>query len=263
MLSVTNPISVQRLRDGLRREFNFRNFSSSGRLNLRVPPVSVLRAFLADHPEFLVDERGLVRPATPLDYRVELGETDKVLVDVFRSSPSMVLDRSSVLTGCLERGVNLSTAGTDLTYSCVVEHLDTNIWTLRGADVNPAAVEALRQANAIRPKERRVREFGWTPEGRLWVAVVVPPVVQTAVFGCPAGAKDFLRGQRFSVATEDGLACGIIGITEDASVYGLNKFLSISGADEGDLMVVEFDLVHQTATALLGDEELLDRYGEA
>jgi hypothetical protein len=261
MLSVTSPLSVSSLRDGVKREYTFRNLSGSGRFDLRVPPTDVLRAFLRDHPDFVLTSEDQVRYARTLDYRQELGQSDQVLVDVLRSSPSTVLDRATILQQCAERGVNLQTAGVGLSYSCIAEHIDTNIWTLRGADINPAAVEALRRANALRPRERRVRDFGWTPEGALWVAAVVPPVVQTFVFGAPPGSRAYLAGQKFPAFMHDGIPCGTIGITEDGTVYGFSSFQQISGCEPGDIMVVEFNLSDRKATLVLGDEELLDLYG--
>jgi hypothetical protein len=261
MLSVTSPLSVSSLRDGVKREYTFRNLSYSGRYDLRVPPTDVLRAFLRDHPDFVVTSEDQVRYARTLDYRQELGQSDQVLVDVLRSSASTVLDRATILQQCVERGVNLQTASVGLSYSCIAEHVDTNIWTLRGADINPAAVEALRRANALRPRERRVRDFGWTPGGNLWVAAVIPPLVQTFVFGSPPGARSYVAGQKFAAFMHDGIPCGTIGITEDGTVYGFGTFQQISSCEPGDILVVEFNLSDRKATLILGDEELLDLYG--
>jgi hypothetical protein len=260
MLSVTSPISISSLRDGIKREYTFRNLSGSGRVDLRVPPVDVLRDFLRDHPDFVVEDNDGVRPRTPLDYRKLLGQTDQVLVDVLRSSPSTVLDRATIVRECVERGTNPQTVQVDLTYSCLVEHIDTNIWTLRGSDVNPAAVEALRRSNALRPKEKRVRDFGWTADGSLWIAAVVPPITQPFVFGCPPGSRAFLAGQSFHAALRDSTPCGNVRITEDGMAYGLGTFQQVSGCDPGDIVVVEFNLSDRQATLILGDEELLDRY---
>jgi hypothetical protein len=145
----------------------------------------------------------------------------------------MVLDRTSVLTGCAERGMNLQTASIDLTYSCVIEHLDVNIWTLRGAEINPAAVEALRRSNALRPREKRVLDFGWTPGGCIWIAAAVPPETQTFVIGCPAGARPYLVSQKFQARTIDDVPCGTIAVTDEGSIYGLSPFVQMSGADAG------------------------------
>jgi len=260
MLSVTSPISIARLRDGVKREYTFRNLTGSGKYDLRVPPVDVIRAFLSDHPDFVVDGDS-VRPAAPLDYRRELGESDRLLVDVLRSSPSAVLDRATIVRECLKRGAPAPTVNAGLSYSCVVEHVDVNIWALRGADINPAAIEALRRANALRPKETRVRNFGWTPDGKLWIAAVVPPVTQASVFGCPAGARKFVTGQKFTASTPDGVPCGTVGVTNEGLAYGFGVFQRLSGWEPGDIVVVEFDLVERKATLVLGSEELLDAYG--
>lgn len=262
MLSVTSLISIARLRDGVRREYTFRNLTGSGRFNLRVPPSEVMRAFLSDHPEFVVDG-DIVRSASPLDYRRELGESDRVLVDVLRSSPSAVLDRATIVSECMRRGVSGQTINTDLSYSCVVEHVDVNIWALRGADINPSAIEAVRKANALRPKETRVRDFGWTRNGQLWIAGVAPPLTQASVFGCPAGARKFIAGQKFVASTSDGTPCGTVGVTSDGVAYGFGAFQRLSEWDPGDIVMIEFDLEASTATLFLGSEELLDTDGQS
>ncbi len=259
MLSATSPISISRLREGVKREYMFRNITSSGRYDLRVPPTEVMRAFLTAHPEFVV-EQDVARPAVPLDYRRELGEADSVFVDVLRSNPSAVLDRASIVSECMRRGLNPASINAALTYSCIVEHVDTNIWALRGADVNPAAVEALRKANALRPKEVRIRNYGWTADGRLWIAAVVPPATQAAVIGCPAGSREYLAGRKFVAAMPDGTPCGTLGVTKDGVAYGFATFQRLSGCDPGDVVVVEFNLEASTATLILGNDELLDTY---
>lgn len=260
MLSVTTPISITRLRDGIRREYTFRNLSGSGRIDLRVPPADVLRAFLRDHPDFNVDDNDNVYPIHPLDYRLQLGQTDRIIVDVLRSSPSGVLDRATIIREAVSRGAHIQTVNVDLTYSGLLEHIDTNIWTLRGSDVNPAAIEALRDANAMRPRERRVRDFGWTTDGNLWVAAVAPPITQPFVFSCPPGSRRYLAGHKFPATLRDGTPCGTLGVTDDGSVYGFSSFQQVSACDPGDIVVVEFSLYDSTATLTLGNDELLDLY---
>lgn len=259
MLSATSPISISRLREGVKREYMFRNLSSPGRFDLRVPPTEVMRTFLTAHPEFLVDE-DMVRPAAPLDYRRELGEVDSVLVDVLRSNPSAVLDRTSIVSECMRRGLNPLSTNTVMAHSCIVEHVDTNIWALCGADINPAAIEALRKANALRPKEVRIRNYGWTADGRLWIAAFVPPATQAAQIGCPAASREYLAGQKFVASMPDGTPCGTLGVTKDGLIYGFTTFQRLSGWDPGDVIVVEFNLENRTAKLILGNEELLDVY---
>src|SRR5439155_6746259 len=123
---------------------------------LIVPPRNVLEAFYQAHPEFQVDHTGRVISFELLDYRTELGQTEQVIVNVLRSSPACVLDRASLIKACQQRGINENTLSIFMTYSPVLEHLGIDLWTLRGVKVDPAAVEALRIANAEKPREKRL-----------------------------------------------------------------------------------------------------------
>src|SRR5439155_21479337 len=113
------------------------------------------------HSAFALEANGQVRPSGPLDYRRELGKTEQIFVDVLRSSPTGVLDRASFQEACEARGMNRNTFSVYTTYSPILEHLGTDIWSLRGIHVSPVAVDALRQANAARPRERVVEDYGW------------------------------------------------------------------------------------------------------
>ena len=86
------------------------------------------------------------------------------------------------------------------------------MWALRGVQVDPAAVEAVRQANAMRPRERRTLDFGWSPAGGLWMATR--------------------------------LAFPVSG--------------SQRGADEGDVLLIEYDLISNRATLRLADDYVLE-----
>jgi hypothetical protein len=122
--------------------------------------VARLRAYYEAHPEFIVEDGEMIKACEPLDYRVELALSETILVDVLRSSPACVLDRASLATECTRRSMNVNTFSINLSYSPVVLHLGTDVWSLRGVRVDPAAVEAVREANALRQKERRVLDHG-------------------------------------------------------------------------------------------------------
>ena len=198
---------------------------------------------------------------TPLDYRIELSATEQILVDVIRSSPTWVLDCSSYALRCINRGMNQHTFSVYLTYSAVTAHVSTDIWTLRGLQVDPAAVEALRAANAEQPREKRVLDYGWTPEGRLWVGVRLPDLrsVASFIFLMPSAMRCLVADGEFSAFSESGLPSGNIRVTEDGQSWGYGSFLERSGADEGDIFIVEFDLSEHTALLRLGDDEDLEK----
>jgi hypothetical protein len=259
MLSVASPIELGSLREGIRREYRYRGHRGMKTWSLLVPPRSVLRAYYQAHPEFLIDDNDLVKPVDPLDYRTELALNDAILVDVLRSSPACVLDRASLASECTRRSMNVNTFSLYLTYSPVILHLGTDVWSLRGVRIDPAAVEAVRSANALRPKEKRLLDYGWTADGQLWVATRLPPAhAGSLVFGIPGAIKNYLAGRQFSVIDEDGISHGTVRVNDEGTSYGFGTFLRQRGADESDILIAEFDLGGGAALLRLGNDELLE-----
>jgi hypothetical protein len=260
MLSVASSIELGIIREGLRREYRYRGHRGIKSWSLLVPPRSVLRAYYDAHPEFIVEGGDIVKPVEPLDYRVELALNDSILVDVLRSSPACVLDRASLATECLRRSMNVNTFNLYLSYSPVVLHLGTDVWSLRGVRVDPAAVEAVREANALRRKEKRVLDHGWTPDGRLWLAARIPPAPDAAnlVVSVPGAIRHYLSRRQFDARDEDSISHGLLRVNDEGASYGFTPFLRQRGADEGDILIAEFDLTKNTALLRLGDDELLE-----
>jgi hypothetical protein len=260
MLSVAAPIELSVLREGLRRQYRYRGYRGVRMWSLIVPPRSVLRAYYQAHPEFIVLDGDMVQPVEPLDYRVKLALNDAILVDVLRSSPACVMDRASLAAECLRRSMNVNTFSLYLTYSPVILHLGTDIWSLRGVRVDPTAVEAVREANALRPKEKRVLDHGWTPEGQLWLAARIPQRYEATnlVVNVPGPIRHYLSGQQFDARDEDEVSHGRIRVNDEGTSYGFGSFLRQRGADEGDILITEFDLTKNVALLRLGDDELLE-----
>jgi hypothetical protein len=260
MLSVASPIELGAIREGLRREYRYKGHRGIKTWSLLVPPRTVLRAYYEAHPEFIVEDGDMVRPVEPLDYRVELALNDAILVDVLRSTPVCVLDRASLATECRRRSMNINTFNLYLTYSPVILHLGTDVWSLRGVRVDPAAVEAVLQANALRPKERRVLDHGWTLGGQLWLAARIPAAHDAAnlVVHVPGAIRRYLCGRQFDARDEDSISHGSIRVNDEGASYGFTRFLQQRGADEGDILITEFDLTKNMALLRLGDDELLE-----
>lgn len=258
MLSVTSPIHISSLREGIRRHVRYRKNRGVSGWPLVIPPRVVMRRFYEVHPEFAIDGAGQVATVEPLDHRRELGVTEQAFVDVLRSSPACILDRASCAKGCLERGINQHTFSTFLTYSPVLEHLGTDIWSLRGVRVDPTAVEAVRAANAARPREKRVLDHGWSESGNLWLAIRIPALYNSLIVGVPAVVRHMLANRRFTVTDEGGARYGAIWIDESGVSGGYGTFLLSRGADEDDILIAEFQLVSGNVVLRLGDDETLD-----
>jgi hypothetical protein len=260
MLSVAAPIELGIIREGLRREHRYRGYRGMTTWSLLVPPRSVLRAYYQINPEFIVTDDDLVKAAQPLDYRVELATNEVILVDALRSSPACVLDKASFGAECIRRSMNVNTFNIYLTYSPVIQHLDMDVWSLRGVRVDPAAVEAVRQANRLRPREKRVLDYGWTPDGQLWLAARLPSsqLAANLAVGIPAPIQNYLSGRQFEATDEDRVVHGSIRVTNEGTSYGFGRFLRQRGGDEGDILIAEFDLAKDVVLLTLGDDELLE-----
>ncbi len=256
MLSVANPLDLQTIRDGTRRLYRNKSAGSKGySRSLLVPPRVILAAFYTANPAFAFED-GLVRPRNLLDYRTELGETEQTMVEVLRSTPTGMLDRSTFLAACEERGMNAYTLSAFLSFSPIIQHVDTNIWALRGVHIDPVAVQHLREKLAMRPRERRIQDFGWRPGGNLWLAARLPSLTGTSfVQGIPADIARFVSGQQFRATAEDDTDVGAIIIDEKGISWGYTNFLAREGADEGDILYIEFNLVRKSAMLKLEAEE--------
>lgn len=242
MLSVASPQSVASLREGVRRSFRWRAATNKRFRTLAVPPQNVLAKFLDRHPDFHLNGE-LVSAVKPLDCRKFLGEGEQVLVDVLRGISSGVMDRKTLITECLARGINENTLAVYTSYSPILDHIGVSLWQLRGVRVDPAAVEAVRQQNSLRTPQNRVQDFGWTKDCKLWVAWTLPSITSSRVFGIPGPIKRYLSARSFDAQPKDlERPLGRISITDEGTSYGYAPFLRYSGADEGDTLKAEFDL---------------------
>lgn len=253
MLSVVAPIHVGKLREGVKREVFYINSVKDG-WPLTIPPEEILKRYYAEHREFTISDSGLVDSVEPLDYRTELVGVDQMLIDVIRSVPTGVLDRASFREAAVRRGVSTASFDQALTYSAVVERVDNNVWAARGVQLDPSAVEACLEANARRPQERRVTDFGWTSVGEAWFSAVVPSN-HAVVLGVPAEIRRFLAEGRFAEVGDTGVT---IGVSKDGTSYGYGPILRRLGAEEGDLMVAIFDIAKGAVTVRIGGPELSD-----
>lgn len=258
ILSVAQPQSVQSIREGVRRSFTFRSKSNPRYESLVTPPSDVLAAFFRHSPEFVFQE-SLVRSARPLSYVEELGDVDRAFVEVFRATATGVLDRRAVMEACVKRGLNENSVSLFLTYSPIVEHVGIDVWKLRGVRVDPAAVLALREANASEAVERRLLSFGWKANGRLWIAARLPYSLTSMVLGIPGPTKRYLADRKFAALDQvSGTPCGQISVNDQGTSFGYSTFFRIAGAEPGDVLLSEFDLAEERVYLSLVDEFVLD-----
>jgi hypothetical protein len=76
--------------------------------------------------------------------------------------------------------------------------------------------------------------------------------------GIPAAIRHYVVGREFAASDEDGVEHGSIRINDEGNSWGSGRFLRQRGADEGDVLVMEFDLAKNIAILRLGDDELIE-----
>jgi hypothetical protein len=260
ILSAKEQVSIKKIREGVRRVYKFRNSSSNPWIHLRVPSSSVLKQFFEDHPSYSVTDEDFVTCNHHLDYKAELGELEQTLVDIFRASTTNVLDRASIRAACAKRKLNMHSVEIALTYSPIIEHLDVNIWTIRGTIVLSETLDAIRLANSLKPNSKRLQGFGWTNSGNAWIGVKIPDAIHNFVVGVPGSLQRFLRNTQFQIFTDQNNLCGTMTSSEEGVLYGFNKHLKEAGAEEGDILIFEFNLAKNAVSFKIGDVELLRDY---
>lgn len=259
MLSVSHRLSVRSIREGAKRTFRWRTMSNKRNSDIVLPPIEVVRRYLEVHSAFRVDGDN-VEATVPYDYLSELGQTERVMYEVLRESPTGVLDRGAFARGCIRRGMNENTFSIYSSYSPILDHPAPGIWILRGQVVSAAAMEAVRLATGIKPKEKRVLEYGWNEEGQLWLAIRVPFIGKNSlVVGIPGAIRRYIAGQDYEVTSKElDNAYGKIVVQEDGTSYGYGPFIMRNGIDEDDVLLAEFNIARRTVGLSIAMDEVLD-----
>ena len=258
ILSIVSPLSVDVMRDGISRFYKFQSHRGSTSWPLIVPPSHVLLEYCNRQEEFEVFNKK-IGAGVLLDYRTELSETERIIVDVLRSSPGCVLDRSTIWERCAQHGMNGHTLNVYLSVSPVICSYGTGIWSLRGVQLDPGAIEEVRMANSLRPKKIRAIDFGWIRNRVAWIAVRVPESKTNFEFSIPADIRQFVIEKKFDVRDRNSQSYGKISVNSSGKCYGTLKFLTENEAVADELLFIEFDLVNFDATLYLGDEESLQQ----
>lgn len=241
MLSVSPTLTIAEVREGLRRPPKPRS------VNL---PLGVVRSLCAEIAWVDISD-DIVQANVVLDFREVLENTEETLVDVFRDR-GPVLDRATAVDLAQEYGLDRTTAALYLGWSPVIDRLTTNRYALRGADVPAGTLEAMRGSE----RRRRVQQgHGWTKAGRLWLGYTISQgLLDSKVVGVPSTLRSELHG-RFSLEpAEEHL--GKVA-SDGQNMWGLSRLLRRYGAEEGDALVLEFDLAARKCYARVGSPDLL------
>jgi hypothetical protein len=251
MLAVQSPLTAKNLREGLRRRLTFRGFSV-------IPPIEVVSAELAGHPDFRVSSDQMIESLIPLDCETVLGPVTYHMIRILRSAPNQLMDRVGFLQACAKEDINLATATIWLTYGDVIERIAPGVFAPIGTQVGPGTVVAFRE-HLERSRNTSVeRNSGWNGDGSLWMALEVSGNFwSSGVTGIPAAILRILRGHRLAAFSPSGESFGHIVIDDSSASWGWLTFLRRTDVSVGDVVRAKFDLTRSRVVLEAGGAELL------
>ena len=74
----------------------------------------------------------------------------------------------------------------------------------------------------------------------------------------PGAIRHYVAGREFEARDDDRIVHGYIRVNDEGGSWGFGRFLRQRGADQGDILVIEFDLPKNIAVLRLGDDEVLE-----
>ena len=247
ILSVAVRIDISELRTGVSRHHRMKGFAPTKRVLLE----------LCRQTSWCRVEDNTVIADPPLNWEETLSDIEQFMVLVLKEH-GPVMQRSKFEELCLNLGINRVTFFAYLKYSPVLTKYAIGVYGLRGVPVPPGVIESLKPDFSNR-RGRVLRDYGWTPDGKVWLGYKVSEaMIRSGVTTVPGAMKRFIAGE-FTLKTEDGLPVGRLVVKEN-SAWSLGPFFRRRGGEVEDYLVLLIDLTDRNATIYIGDEVLLDDF---
>jgi len=74
----------------------------------------------------------------------------------------------------------------------------------------------------------------------------------------PGAIRRIVADREFEACDEDGASYGSIRVNDEGNSWGYGRFLRQRGADQGDILIIQFDLTMNAAMLRLADDETLE-----
>jgi len=241
ILSISGPIDVSVLRHGIGRSPRMRGF---------MPPSNVLLELCKQLSWCTVVGRSI---EADLNCEEELGGTTEWIFFLILKEHGPVMKREDFETACIEQGMNRNTFFMYLTFSPIIHRYAIGVYGLRGAKVPPGFVESL-VSEAYHHKRKTLLDFGWAEDGKIWIAHNISAgMLKNGLFTIPAAIKEYLEGI-YILKTIDGTNIGNFTVKGNSG-WNLGSFYKRRGAEEGDHLIILFDIGLKIARIAVSEDE--------
>lgn len=248
ILSVCDSIDISELRTGVARHHRTEGFS---------PPRRILLEFCRQISWCRVDGNTIFS-FPPLKGEEVLIGIEKIFYTILKEN-GPVMQREDLERMCLASGVNRISFYLYLSQSPIITKYANGIYGLRGAKIPPGYL-----ASMVSKKERKkiLQDYGWTNDRRIWVALKLSNnTITSGVFSAPSAMKQYLQGS-YKLKTADNDLLGDLSVKENMG-WSLKPFFRRKGAEEGDDVVIVFDIRSRDAIIYIGDIDLLDDFSQS
>ncbi len=247
MLAVADSLSLETLREGILRHHRTRSTTL---------PRNVLTG-LCRAAGFQVHD-GVVSTSEPVEITQVLGGIETTMVDVLNRH-GRILKGTDLEDECLKRGVNRHSFWVYVSYSPVLERVAPSVYTVRGAEIDPAEVAYLVGKDV--PTEPALQDDGWTKDGAIWLGYRVKRnFLSSGVVSTPARVRSMIGERRLELFTVDGTSIGTFVVSSTGQAWGLTPFISRRGVEVGDALIIALDTELEVAVVQAGSKDLLLTY---
>lgn len=237
VLSVAPAIHVNEMRAAISSDFRDARFAL---------PKSAVLEFCRIACGCRIEGDNIVADPPPRVAQV-LSKGEQIAYSVL-SEKGPLLHRADFERNCIERGMNSTSFAYYLGQLPIIARYGPDVYGLRGAQIISGGVEQST------PPTARLRNHGWTVDGKPWLAVELSQAsLSSGVINVPRGIRGIVDG-RYVLRTPDNSDFGKLVVSGHAA-WGLRSFLKRRKDEAETVIVLTFNLQRYEAVIRVGAKD--------
>lgn len=248
LLSVSDPLGLSALRDGLRRPHSNRSTNIPRRILKRLCEVAGLLV-----------HNDQISSRSELNHLEYLNSSEIILFSALEEADG-ILRREELQEYCLSNGMNRHSFWVYLSYNPLLVRIAPSVYGLRGREIDPAKVAALAGIPQT-PKQKVLRDHGWTGDGSIWLGYRLSSnSVESGVVFVPSDVRNVIGISQIELFGMEGNGVGTFVIGDQGNAWGLTPYFDRRGVEAGDALVIIISTELASGIVRSGSHELLSRY---